>query len=75
VIEGFNRANLQLHHKKCVFAQPQVNYLGYVLTQDGIAASPDKVKAMKEYPEPKIAKYDRSFLSRVHLKNIGSRLR
>jgi hypothetical protein len=45
-----------------VFAQPQVNCLGYVLTQDGITASPDKVKAMKEYPEPKNAKDVSAFL-------------
>jgi hypothetical protein len=28
-----DEANLQLHPDKCVFAQPQVQYLGYVLSE------------------------------------------
>ena len=62
VLERFDMANLQLHPQKCAFAQPQVNYLGYVLSQDGISASPDKVKAEKEYPVPKNVKDVRAFL-------------
>ena len=32
VLERFESANLQLHPGKCVIAQPQVKYLGYVLS-------------------------------------------
>ena len=40
VIERFDRANLQSHPGKCVFAQPQVQYIGFVLTKDGISPTP-----------------------------------
>jgi hypothetical protein len=62
VLQRFDKANLQLHPAKCVFAQPKVNYLGYVLSDKGVSASADKVKAVKEYPAPKNAKDVRAFL-------------
>jgi tRNA(Ser,Leu) C12 N-acetylase TAN1 len=62
VLERFQKANLQLQPAKCVFAQPQVEYLGYVVSRDGISASPDKVRAVRKYPAPKDAKDVRSFL-------------
>ena len=37
VLERYDRANLQLHLGKCVFVQPQVQYLGFVLSKDGIS--------------------------------------
>jgi hypothetical protein len=33
VLQRLDKANLQLHPGKCVFAQPQINYLGYVLSE------------------------------------------
>jgi len=48
-----DEANLQLQPKKCVFAQPEVQYLGFVLSENGISASTEKVKAVREYPTPK----------------------
>ena len=62
VLRRFEEANLQLHPGKCVFAQPQVKYLGYVLSERGISASPEKVKAVREYPTPRSVKDVRSFL-------------
>jgi len=62
VLHRFDRAYLQLHPGKCVFAQPQVQYLGFVLSNDGISLSPEKVKAVKEYPAPKCVKEVRAFL-------------
>jgi hypothetical protein len=45
VLQRFQKANLQLQPAKCVFAQPQVEYLCYVVSRDDISASPDKVQA------------------------------
>ena len=58
----FDKANLQLHPGKCAIAQPQVNYLGYVLSDNGVSASADKVKAVKNYPTPRNPKEVRAFL-------------
>jgi hypothetical protein len=62
VLQRFNKANLQLHPGKCEFAQPSVNYLGYVLSDKGVSVSSDKVKAVKEYPARKNAREVRAFL-------------
>jgi hypothetical protein len=45
-----------------VFAKPQVQYLGYILSSRGVSASPDKVKAVQNYPTPKSVKDVRAFL-------------
>jgi hypothetical protein len=39
-----------------------VQYLGFVLSEDEISASPDKVKAVRDYPVPKGVKEVRAFL-------------
>jgi hypothetical protein len=62
VLQRFERANLQLHPGKCVFAQPQVQYLGFVLSQEGITPSPEKVKAVRQYPSTKSVNEVRAFL-------------
>jgi len=64
VLQSFEKANLQPHPGKCVFAQPQVNYLGFVLSVKGVSAFADKVKAKENYPTPKSADV-RAFLSLV----------
>jgi hypothetical protein len=62
VFQRFENANLQLHPGKCVFAQPQVKYLGFELSENEVSACADKVKAVMEYPTPKNAKNVRTFL-------------
>jgi hypothetical protein len=62
VLQRFERANLQLQPTKCVFAQAQVEYLGYIESRDGVKASPNKTKAVRQYPIPTNAKQVRSFL-------------
>jgi hypothetical protein len=39
-----------------------VKYLGFELSEDGVSASAEKVKAVKEYPTPKNVKNVRAFL-------------
>jgi len=42
-----------------------VQNLGYVVSRDGITASPDKVKAVRQYPTPRSVKDVRSYLGLV----------
>jgi hypothetical protein len=62
VLSWLEEANLQLHLEKCKIAQPEVRYLGYVLSEKGVSASPDKVTAVTKYPVPKNVKDVRAFL-------------
>jgi len=52
VLQRFDMANLQFHPGKCMFAQLQVQYLGFVLSEKGVAAFPVKVKAVQNFPTP-----------------------
>jgi transposase InsO family protein len=62
VLQRFDAANLQLNPGKCVLAQSQVQYLGFVLSERGVAASPEKVTAVRNYPVPKTVKDVRAFV-------------
>ena len=45
-----------IYNQENVFAQLQVQYLGFVLSLDGIFQSPEKVKAVKRDHAPKSVK-------------------
>jgi hypothetical protein len=62
VLQRHDRANLQLQPSKCVIAKLQVEYLRYIVSRDGIKASPGKTKAVRNYPVPRTNKEIRSFL-------------
>jgi hypothetical protein len=62
ILHRFDRANVQLNPDKYMIAQPQVNYLEYVLSEKGVSASPNKEKAVRDYPTPKNVEEVRAFL-------------
>jgi hypothetical protein len=47
---------------KCAFAKREIAYLGYVISEQGVATCPKKVKAIAEWPQPSCVKELRSFL-------------
>jgi hypothetical protein len=49
-------------HSKCVFVQSQVEYLCHIISGDGVATDPEKIVAVKEWPEPKSITELRGFL-------------
>jgi hypothetical protein len=61
VLESFDKANLQLHPGKCAIAQPQVNYLGSVLPNNGVSASADK-ESSEKLSDPEKSKGSQSVL-------------
>jgi hypothetical protein len=65
VLQRFDKANLSKQPEKCTSALPQVNYLGYIVSRDGVTASPDKMKAVRRYPVTNDVKEVRSFLGLV----------
>ena len=47
---------------KCEFAKPEVEFLGFVVGRDGLKASPLKLDAVRDWPEPTTVKQIRSFI-------------
>lgn len=47
---------------KCSFGQPKVDYLGLIISGQGVSADPTKIQCMLEWPQPKSIKGHRGFL-------------
>ena len=62
VMKRLRYAGLRLKPKKCYFAQSQVVYLGFVISNTGLSADTKKVEAVSGFPVPKDVKQLRSFL-------------
>ena len=53
---------LKLEPKKCQFFRPKYNYLGHLVSADGVATDPGKTEVVKNWQKPRTLKYLRSFL-------------
>ena len=62
VFTRLREANLKLKPSKCSFASNSVDFLGFVVSSDGILPNPDKIEAVRSFPVPKSVKELRSFL-------------
>ena len=62
VFDRLRHANLRLKPSKCKFACTKVNYLGHVVSPEGIAPDDDKISTVKDFPRPHNFKTVRSFL-------------
>ena len=62
VLTKLGEAGLWLKPSKCHFALPQVQYLGYLISKDGVQPDPSKVEAVTSYPTPSNATEVREFL-------------
>ena len=59
IIEGHN---LTVKPSKCVFFQPKVNVLGFIVSEAGVKSNPEKVTAIKSMAPPRNAKEMRRLL-------------
>lgn len=50
------------NQSKCKFGCAQIDYLGHVISGEGVAVDPEKVRCILEWPEPKNVKGVRGFL-------------
>lgn len=65
VLERLNCANLYVQLPKCTFAVREVEYLGHIVSGDGVKPDPKKIAAVANYPRPQNARDVRAFLGLV----------
>lgn len=61
VLVVLKRENLFANKKKCVFGHPSMEYLGHVISGEGVAADPSKVVAILTWPTPESVRDVRVF--------------
>jgi hypothetical protein len=53
ILKALKKADIRINGKKNVFHVRRVNFLGYILTINGVKINPIKIAAIKDWPTPK----------------------
>ena len=62
VLEKFRQHRLYLKPSKCLMAQPKVDFLGHIVSRDGLSLDPAKIQALADWPVPTNPHEVRQFL-------------
>ncbi|GKF37663.1 putative mitochondrial protein, partial [Tanacetum coccineum] len=62
VLQVMKDNTLYAKKSKCYFAVPQVEYLGHIISAQGVSTDPSKIEAMQKWPIPSTLKHFRGFL-------------
>ena len=62
VLKKLENANLKLKPKKCKLFHTEVEYLGRIVSSDGIQADPEKIRAIQEWPVPTTVREIKAFI-------------
>eukprot|EP00253_Pinus_taeda_P020750 PITA_20750 len=62
VLQTVREHQLYTKYRKCDFYKEQIQYLGHIITKEGIAVDPEKIRTIMEWPIPKDVADIRSFM-------------
>lgn len=65
IFKRFQEYGVTINLNKSEFGRPEINFLGYRVTANGIQPLEEKVKAVSEYPKPETVEQLRRFLKRL----------
>ena len=76
VLSRIKSAKLKLKPSKCKVFQPEVKFLGSIVSRDGIRPDPDKIKSIVNWPQPLNLTETRGFVAlcsyyRRHIKGFA----
>jgi hypothetical protein len=66
IFQRLRSAGLKVNAKKCHWAQDSIEYLGYLITREGISPMPKKIEAIHKIKAPTTRKQLRSFIGMVN---------
>ena len=66
LLQRCRETGITLSKKKFNFAKKEVNFVGYIINENGIAADPTKLDAIAKFPAPKNLTELRSFMGLVN---------
>lgn len=66
VLQRCYNYEVKLNAGKFDYAKSEINFMGHIISKDGIKTDPEKVKAISEYPTPKCLEELRRFLGMVN---------
>lgn len=67
VLERLHSNGLVINVAKSQFTKSEVNFLGYVVSENGVRPLPERVKAVQEFPVPSTVRELRRFLALVNV--------
>lgn len=56
VLQLLRQHHLVAKHSKCLFGQTTVDYLGHIISAQGLVVNPDKIKVIQNWQPPKTVK-------------------
>lgn len=62
IFKALENANMKVQLDKCHFYQEEVEFLGFIISPQGIKTNPKKIEAVANFPTPKTIKDLRAFL-------------
>jgi len=65
VLQRCRKNGITLSREKFVFAQPEVKYVGFIVSEHGTKADPEKMKAIRDSPKPTNRTELKSFMGMV----------
>ena len=70
ILHTLYKNNMKIKVSKCEFFQPEVCFLGHIISKEGIAKSPKYVKKVKDFQRPTTVTDLRKFLGFVNFQRI-----
>lgn len=62
IFDRLRKSNFKIQLDKSEFLQKSVQYLGHIITPNGVKPNPEKIMAIKKFPIPRTQKEIKSFL-------------